>query len=236
MEVGEVMLVNKSAQKGLTSDTKELVRRVSNESMKSHRSTGSLKSFRSVSSARSDVDRLIDAIQEPTMSAKNLAEADSRSVGRLTRPNSSSSSRPQGAMLRSHSFHSVPLVSSKVPDVPGQANVQDSKTPIKPVRLPAEESAGSAPSDPAPRTPARVLFNLPGESDTWSKPLDASKLDVLVAEDDPINSKIMKKRLEKLGHKVHLTANGEACSSAYGEEPTTFDIVLMDMQVSDVLI
>nr|OQN98794.1 hypothetical protein B0A51_18498 [Rachicladosporium sp. CCFEE 5018] len=53
---------------------------------------------------------------------------------------------------------------------------------------------------------------------------------VLVAEDDPVNSRIIKKRLEKLGHEVYLTVNGEECASAYGEKTGYFDIVLMDMQ------
>lgn len=51
------------------------------------------------------------------------------------------------------------------------------------------------------------------------------------AEDDPINSKIMKKRLEKLGHTAYMTVNGEECSSAHGEQASTFDAVLMDLQV-----
>ena len=62
--------------------------------------------------------------------------------------------------------------------------------------------------------------------------LDAENLQVLVAEDDPINSKIIKKRLEKLGHNVYLTVNGEECSSTFGERPLCFDVILMDMQVS----
>ncbi|KAI4178108.1 MAG: hypothetical protein L6R41_008536 [Letrouitia leprolyta] len=41
----------------------------------------------------------------------------------------------------------------------------------------------------------------------------------------------MKKRLEKLGHALRMTVNGEECSSAYGEEPAAFDVVLMDMQM-----
>jgi CheY-like chemotaxis protein len=56
-------------------------------------------------------------------------------------------------------------------------------------------------------------------------------LTVLVAEDDAVNSKIMAKRLSKVGHDVHLTVNGEECASAHGDRPTEFDVVLMDMQV-----
>ncbi|KAE8153397.1 GAF domain-like protein [Aspergillus avenaceus] len=54
---------------------------------------------------------------------------------------------------------------------------------------------------------------------------------VLVAEDDPINSKIIHKRLTKLGHTVHLTGNGEECAAAYREDSARYDVVLMDIQM-----
>ena len=232
-EIGEVVLVNKSAQKGMGSSTRDLARKVSKESLHSQKSIGSLKSFKSGSSARIDVDRLIDAIQEPAMSAKpeDSQYVASRSVGRGSRP-SSLSSRPQSAVMRSHSLQSFSNASPTPQNISGESNVQDSKTPIRPIRVPAEESADSASVNLAPRTPARVLFDIPGESDKSAEPLDACNLHVLVAEDDPINSKILKKRLEKLGHTIDLTVNGEECSSMYGERPTAFDVVLMDMQVS----
>jgi PleD family two-component response regulator len=62
--------------------------------------------------------------------------------------------------------------------------------------------------------------------------LTADRMRVLVAEDDPVNSRIVKKRLEKMQHNVYLTVNGEECASAFGENPKDFDVVLMDMQVS----
>ena len=61
-------------------------------------------------------------------------------------------------------------------------------------------------------------------------------LQVLVAEDDPINSKIIKKRLEKSGHEVYHTINGEECATAYAEKSYFFDVVLMDMQVSQSVV
>lgn len=241
IEVGEVMLVNKSAQKGQGSnfESKELTCKVSKESLRSQRSVGSLKSTRSASSAKSDVDRLIDAIQEPTMAPKPLTDAEghyigSRSIGRTSRPGSSSSVRPSSAVIRSQSFHSAPGASPTPQNKPGQAVVKDSKIPIKPVRMDVEESTESAIQDRTPRTPARVLFNLPDDANKAAEPLDAGNLNVLVAEDDPINSKIMRKRLEKLGHSIQLTVNGEECSSLYGDRPTSFDVILMDMQVRHI--
>ena len=56
-------------------------------------------------------------------------------------------------------------------------------------------------------------------------------LHILVAEDDPINSKILQKRLEKFGHSVHMTGNGKECAFAYRENPQSFNAILMDIQV-----
>ncbi|KAL4756725.1 putative sensor histidine kinase/response regulator [Aspergillus foveolatus] len=56
-------------------------------------------------------------------------------------------------------------------------------------------------------------------------------LRVLVAEDDPINAKIIEKRLGKLGHTVRHTLNGEECANAYSAEATQWDVVLMDIQM-----
>lgn len=56
-------------------------------------------------------------------------------------------------------------------------------------------------------------------------------LHVLVAEDDPVNSKIVEKRLTKLGHTVVLTGNGEACAGKFESDSKVFDVVLMDIQV-----
>lgn len=58
-----------------------------------------------------------------------------------------------------------------------------------------------------------------------------SQFKVLVAEDDPINSKIIKKRMERLGHEVSLTVNGAECVEFFMKDSKEYDIVLMDMQV-----
>lgn len=80
---------------------------------------------------------------------------------------------------------------------------------------------------------------------TASQPTDRSSSDpstqssvpdhplrVLVAEDDPINAKILQKRLGKLGYHVKWTTNGEECANAYSQEMVQWDVVLMDIQVS----
>ncbi len=97
--------------------------------------------------------------------------------------------------------------------------------------MPGDDSQGSPMSGFPPRTPARVLFDIPDKPKNNANLLTAEKLNVLVAEDDPINSRIVKKRLEKIGHAVSLTVNGEECASAYGGKAAFFDVVLMDIQV-----
>lgn len=219
MEVGEIMLVNKSAQKAVKTETRDLARRASNDSL------NSMKSFKTASSPKSDVERLINAIQEPVMSAKAPAHLE----GQILTPRE----KKQNLAVQPQSSSSI-AIADKYQDIPGQTKVQDSKTPIRPVRVPPEESANLTDANRTSRTPSRVLFGLPNEYTKDPKPLDASCLDVLVAEDDPINSKIVKKRLEKVGHVIQLTVNGEECSSRYGERPNSFDVVLMDMQVCNI--
>jgi len=93
--------------------------------------------------------------------------------------------------------------------------------------MPDEFSENPAEEYKPPNVASRVPMDIP------SPPLDedAKHLQILVAEDDPINSRIIKKRLEKSGHQVYHTINGEECASSYGEMPAHFDVVLMDMQM-----
>ena len=250
IEKGEVMLVHRSAHKP-PETPKEIVHRRSTESV---HSISSMRSFKSGSSgksgrsAKSDVDRLIEAIQEPHMIPKDTssnAEADaSRASSRRRRPGSGTSRRPMSGLSRPPSlglsFSQSSDQALQERQAPGFANVTDTATPVKPVRMPGEVSTGSPlheqpRSEVSIRTPARVLFDDRDQKDAREDRLNADKLGVLVAEDDPINSKIVQKRLEKIGHEVYLTINGEECSSTFGERSASFDVVLMDMQVSRVL-
>ncbi len=54
-------------------------------------------------------------------------------------------------------------------------------------------------------------------------------LHVLVAEDHPINQKMMLRLLEKRGYTTVLAANGREALEAYEREP--FDVILMDVQM-----
>jgi len=102
---------------------------------------------------------------------------------------------------------------------------------VAPIKALREPDGNSNPTLP-PATDTAPHMKLPPIDDTDSPTGSPEKYEVLVAEDDPINSKIIKKRLEKMGHGVVLTVNGEECVDLYTKHGQNYDIVLMDMQVS----
>lgn len=214
------LLARRNSQKRV--QTLSMSRKNSQESVNSinsKTSAQSMKSGNSVRSTKSDVDRLIDDIQKPhLLPDPERSDIQSRRASRSKRLSRSNS------VGNEPSSNIVPGKSS-LAKMPGQEKVRDSRTPIKAVRIPED---GNDNSNDGPAA-SKVAFELPEQV---KEPLSANNLSVLVAEDDPVNSKIMKKRLERLGHTVHLTVNGEECSSALGEHPASYDVVLMDLQVS----
>ncbi|CZR61105.1 related to phytochrome [Phialocephala subalpina] len=56
-------------------------------------------------------------------------------------------------------------------------------------------------------------------------------LSVLIAEDNPINSRLLTRRLSKLGHQVHLAQDGQECYDHFVAGPQQVDVILMDIQM-----
>jgi CheY-like chemotaxis protein len=56
-------------------------------------------------------------------------------------------------------------------------------------------------------------------------------LSVLIAEDNPVNAKVLTRRLQKLGHGVELALDGQQCHDHFASNPYTVDVILMDLQV-----
>lgn len=234
---GEIMLIDRGSsinvategEKGTLEDT----------SSASHRSVGSLGSG---GSHRSDADRLINAIQTPLSLNDNPTgyfanRSDSKGHSSHTPPRASAS----GASLSmSPQSHKVFLTSPKnTREEPGTAEVRDSKTPIRAIKVPEEYHDMPAPGHTGEQS--RVLFELPNESShkpnarncgTGTRSSDSNSIRTLIAEDDPINVKLLRKRLERAGHEVHHAVNGEDCATLYKEDSSSFDAILMDMQVS----
>lgn len=132
-------------------------------------------------------------------------------------------------------------------DVNKSSEVEDTKNPISTQPTPVAEVQGATgypfPNMKAvPKTadfdkgalkaplkaPPAPTTNQPSEG----KPNKNQTLNILVAEDDPINSLIIKKRMERMGYAVKLTINGQQCADAFQAEPEKYYLILMDMQVN----
>lgn len=190
--------------------------------------------------SKSSLNSLIEAIQEP-----GRIEAGSFS----DKTNNDTTAR--AILDQGRAVHAAENVESedpsKAPQVqPGTVKITGQGQPLRAARIPNEVQSSAADTAPGVRREAREAptnfdrrdltssaSNAPQsrteDSRHSDKPTD--KMRVLVAEDDPINSRIIEKRLSKLGHEVHLTSNGEECVHAFREEQARFDIVLMDIQV-----
>lgn len=246
VDAGEVMLIDRATPCRSPIESRSAVsatRRNSADSTKSYQSM--VASIKSQSSTRSEADRLIDAIQEP-----HLVNGSTRSSDSL-RPSTSDASKTRASHRRNsagkvtqatwpkHAHDAHVNAANKLQrrrgstevTQPGQMSVVDQGTPIRPVKVADETGVVSplAASNNAHPAIDRAHVEIPETS--GEKPT-ADHMRVLVAEDDPVNSKIIQKRLTKLGHEVVLTVNGEECASLYGEKSGYFDVILMDMQVS----
>ena len=94
-------------------------------------------------------------------------------------------------------------------------------TPIPPVKDPAigGDDKGTTLQQPPP-----LSHSLPEKG-------SGKRLTILVAEDDPINRLIIKKRMERMGYTVKLTVNGQQCVDVFKNGIDKYDLILMDMQV-----
>lgn len=249
---GEFMLVDR----GNSTSVIDSGRRVSlspkksfeEQSICSQRSVASKGSGRSV---MSDAERLIDAIQMPLAlgdpEPENMARQRRASRGAYYSPSTAvgdqvTASRPASPGERKGRSDDPPPSAPSEPPAGGASGSQgmqfvtDSKVPIRPVRIPDEYQDQI--QQPQPGEMSRVLFEIPNVVSQQVGPaagvgkVISSKLHILIAEDDPINVKVLRKRLEKAGHKVSHAVNGEDCATIYQENAEQFDAVLMDMQVS----
>ncbi|KAK2591677.1 hypothetical protein QQS21_010637 [Conoideocrella luteorostrata] len=232
---GEITLIERGSHMNLAAQAAADRQSRGTGSVNSHRSLESLGSY---GSQKSDADRLIDAIQTP------LSLNDNQAGYFMSRQNSVGSSHQQPMSRISSGGGGRPTspVSHKAPSPtlsraePGTAEVRDSKTRIKAVKVP--DDYAEMPSRIPKGEKSGVLFELPNQEPQSAAPGKKAvtlsqdpALAILVAEDDPINMKILRKRLERVGHEVHHTVNGEDCATVYKEKSPQFDVILMDMQM-----
>ncbi|ETS78349.1 hypothetical protein PFICI_10411 [Pestalotiopsis fici W106-1] len=240
---------------------------LSNASLRERRSfddAGSIQSIPSLKSATSkgsgnsnmsDADRLIDALSTPLPYGEG-SEGENPGIQRGGHGHSHRNSVNSGRPLpftkdEKHPERPSPHRSTTSPVgetakyASGMAFVKDSKTPVRPVKVP--DDFKDAPPTGQTGQASGVLFEIPNRENPASSvpiasqassnpsnpsvPDDFRKLRVLIAEDDPVNMKILRKRLEKTGHTVVHAMNGEDCAAVFTERPQEFDVVLMDMQM-----
>lgn len=251
---GEVTLIEpRSARRSSQDNSKSMSRKHSADSVHSAKSIKSFKSGNSnvsqssVTSQRSEADRLIEAIQEPHRvegwHTNSVDRSNSRQSGSAQRPALGQRSNTTVATSSGSPFRTRARSMEKDPvarhlretevTIPGSSNINDQGTPVRALRMPDEIGSSQATANPYH---AYGSIDEVSNSDRMDRsgPPTAEHLSVLVAEDDPVNSRIIKKRLEKAGHEVSLTVNGEECASLYGDKSELFDVVLMDMQVSRI--
>ncbi|HOX37986.1 MAG TPA: PAS domain S-box protein [Candidatus Brocadiia bacterium] len=122
-------------------------------------------------------------------------------------------------------------------------NAEEEMTPEESKRLTAElmdyAAANGLPRDRIAEICSRWV--IPGESARDARPAAAGKdaaacppasgngLRVLVAEDNPTNQKLIRKALEKEGHRADIVDNGALCISALDQGD--YDLVLLDMRM-----
>ncbi len=78
----------------------------------------------------------------------------------------------------------------------------------------------------APATTARVR---PAPTQPLARPASKRKLQILLAEDNPINQRVATEILKRMGHEVTVVGDGKAAVAAV--EAGNFDLVLMDVQM-----
>ncbi|EDU49544.1 phytochrome E [Pyrenophora tritici-repentis Pt-1C-BFP] len=185
---------------------------------------------------------------EPTSMIEDALLPDQKHIAK--QDPDSAASRKRSKSLEHISTQSIvpPHQRSMESGGPGEENIFGSNAPVTALKMPDEggdspiglrrsgsilgEVKSESPPGPTPQTqPTPPTDATQPSPEPEPANLSPNNMRVLVAEDDPVNSRIVKKRLEKLGHQVHLTVNGEECSSAFCDNSQETDIILMDMQM-----
>ena len=197
--------------------------------------------------SKNSINSLLEAIRQPSLvDALSPSSTDGNSVTdrKAVLDQGVATQSAKGARSED-SPDDLPDESDNLPPQPGTIKIAGQGQPLRASRISSElpssivSTSSGAPS--SPREPKGSIDQSPSTSSTAPTevsinsnrpPPAAERMRVLVAEDEPINSRIIDKRLSKLGHEVHLTSNGEECVYAYREAEGRFDIILMDIQVS----
>ena len=63
---------------------------------------------------------------------------------------------------------------------------------------------------------------------------EKKQLNILLAEDNPVNQKLAEKMLTKSGHRVTVAGNGKEAFLKYSDSPEKIDLIFMDIQMPEM--
>ncbi|KAK0103017.1 Light-sensor Protein kinase [Cadophora gregata f. sp. sojae] len=132
---------------------------------------------------------------------------------------------------------STPLVPSPRQEMEGIAEATPNSLPNETVvPSPHEDPAFPAPPDThsgemsSHGNSSRSTYpfpNMGGDKAEYMR----DPLSVLIAEDNPINARLLIRRLTKLGHSVEHVNDGQECHDQFALNPHSVDVILMDIQM-----
>jgi hypothetical protein len=150
--------------------------------------------------------------------------------------NDSENSLPTPPMLTPDNVTGVQILT------PGVLERSQSLDAIMPLRAPLVQSFRDYALTPGPESIAYVaqavaMTTAPTfDPSTGRFPFPSigpsyGRINVLIAEDNPLNSRLLETRLTRRGHNVKVTVDGLACAETFKAKPDLYDVILMDLQV-----
>lgn len=128
--------------------------------------------------------------------------------------------KPKAKLIQDRSDSITPRHTQNIAMPP--PNPSGPKTIFTPGTQSSELSTGSrSPTFPFPHMPRAEI-----ESSSSKE-----SLSVLIAEDNPINARLLTRRLLKSGHSVEVAYDGQECHDHFSSKPEKIDVILMDLQV-----
>ncbi|MBI5099241.1 MAG: response regulator [Nitrospirae bacterium] len=73
-----------------------------------------------------------------------------------------------------------------------------------------------------------------GKEGTFVTAGDVQDISILVAEDNPVNQRLMTMMLNKMGNRVEIANNGKEAVEKFTDSPEKFDLIFMDIQMPEM--
>ncbi|KUJ12195.1 uncharacterized protein LY89DRAFT_593827 [Mollisia scopiformis] len=146
----------------------------------------------------------------------------------ITVPFHKASIQPRHATLNPTQFK-VNVSNLPTPPTPSEPSAQARTSFFSPILSPITTSYSDFGQVSVPgilESPTDPTSPMSPETD-----LEVDKLNILVAEDNPLNSRLLQTRLSRKGHGVQVAVDGQACADAFKQNTMLFDIILMDIQM-----